>query len=97
MRNARHIIAVTLVATAICAGRLTVAAPVQTPVTQLAGRLIQRLTTRFGRVVAAARLYQPRREGVRSAEPAPAFASDCPLAVRGSFSPFQFRLPPPTA
>ena len=47
MRNARHIIAVTLVATAICAGRLTVAAPVQTPVTQLAGRLLQRLTTRF--------------------------------------------------
>jgi hypothetical protein len=97
MRNARHIIAVTLVATAICAGRVTAAAPVQTPVAQLAGKLIQRLTTRFGRVVAAARLYQPRREGVRCAQPSAAIAFDRALAVRTCFSPFQFRLPPPTA
>jgi len=97
MRNARHVIAVTLVATAICADRISVAAPVQAPVVQLAGRLIQRLTTRFVRVVAAARLYQPRRDGVRCAEPAPASSVDRAMAVRASFSPFQFRLPPPIA
>jgi hypothetical protein len=97
MRNARHMIAVTLVATAICADRVAVAAPAQAPSGQFAGRLIQRLTTRFRRVVAAATLYQPRREDTGCSEPAPSIICERPAAAAISLSPFQFRLPPPLA
>jgi hypothetical protein len=97
MRNARHVIAVTLVATAICADRMAIAAPMQVPVAQIAGRLIHRLTTRFARVVPAARLYQPRREGARCPQRESAIASSRAVPLRVSLSAFQFRLPPPTA
>lgn len=88
-------IAVTLVATAICADRVAVAVPVVAPTGQLAARLIQRLTLRFRRVVAAATLYQPRREDRGCSDPAPLVICDraAPAPIR--LSPFQFRLPPP--
>jgi hypothetical protein len=95
MRNARHVLAVTLVATAICADRVAVAAPPQAPRGQLAASLIQRLTTRFRRVVATARLYQPRREGAGCTELATPIVPQSFLRVRVALSPFQFRLPPP--
>jgi hypothetical protein len=95
MRNARHVLAVTLVATAICADRVAVAAPPQAPRGQLAASLIQRLTTRFRRVVATARLYQPRREDPGCTEPAARIVPQRLLPAPIALSPFQFRLPPP--
>ena len=68
MSKSRHIILVTLVATALCADRVVSAMPsLQPQVVELAGRLATRLSKRFVRVVPAATLFQSERfvSGVR--------------------------------
>ena len=97
MRKTRHLIAVTLVATALCADRAALAVPSQQPVTQLAGQFIQRLSNSFGRVLPAARLYRSSRYGVQPVvRPMRATVSpQAPPAIQ--LSPFYFRLPPPLA
>jgi hypothetical protein len=98
MRNARHLIAVTLMATALCADRAIPAAPTQTPSANLATRLIERLTVSLRGVVPNARLYQPRRFGLRPADERPAAALTLDSDLKSvPLSPFQFRLPPPLA
>jgi predicted trehalose synthase len=98
MRKSQHVIAVTLVATALCADRVAFATPpVQAPVMQWAQRLASRLSGSFRRVVPAAKLFQQRREAMRIV-PAPRIAAarrtiPVPLVI----SPFYFRLPPPLA
>jgi hypothetical protein len=97
MRHARHVIAVTLMATAICADRVAPVAPAQPPATHFATRLIERLSKNLQRVLPAVTLYQPNRFGLE-----PAARRPLPIADQGFFhasclSPFQFRLPPPTA
>jgi hypothetical protein len=97
MKHARHVIAMTLVATAICADRSLPAARIEPVTSHFAGRLIERLSVNFRRVVPAVRLYQHQRFGFASPELAVARPQ-----VRGagpivSLSPFQFRLPPPAA
>jgi hypothetical protein len=98
MKNARHMIAVTLVATAICADRTLPAAPAEPQASHFAGRLIQRLSVNLRRVVPATCLYQPRRFGL----PPPQISNPRPEALLVDLrpprlSPFQFRLPPPSA
>jgi hypothetical protein len=93
----RQVIAVTLVAAALCADRVVVAAPVlrvphKTTATE---RLVTRLTISFRRVIPAARVIQTRRDGLVllpcEVAPEPVHVSPPPT------SPFQFRLPPPVA
>lgn len=97
MQKTRHLIAVTLVATALCADRAALAVPSQQPVTQLAGQFIQRLSSSFCRVLPAARLYRAGRFGVQPTV-RPMRATVCPQAPPAiRLSPFYFRLPPPLA
>lgn len=95
MRNARHVIAVTLVATAICADRVTAAAPVQQPMAQFAGRLMERLTVTLRRVLPATSLYEPRRLTMRPVKDPVRPAGAAIRVPHLTLSPFQFRLPPP--
>ncbi|MDP9172411.1 MAG: hypothetical protein M3O30_00905 [Planctomycetota bacterium] len=96
MRRSRQIIVVALVATALCAGRMTLAVPQPGPRTQLAGRIISRLSSGLRRAVTA-RLYQPRRENARVLVVAQLARPRVIHSARISFSPFHFRLPPPLA
>lgn len=88
--------AVALVATALCADRVAVAAPVNRPqVSEMAGRLVNRLTVGLRRVMPAVRLHEARQEGAAAYV---AVLNSClqpSISARQSFSPFQFRLPPP--
>jgi len=89
------VVAVTLVATALCADRAASAAPAIRPqVTQLAGRLVTRLSHSFRRTIPAVRLYAARRDGFRAAVTFARPVASAPL-VPQPLSPFQFRLPPP--
>jgi hypothetical protein len=93
MRRTRQVIAVMVVATALCADRAVASAPAQARATQTKS-LASRITTSFRQTVPASVQLAP----ARTAE----LASTFPLAicetasgVRSEFSPFQFRLPPP--
>jgi hypothetical protein len=99
MRNARHVIAVTLMATAICADRGLPSAPAEPQTTShFAGRLMERFCINFRRTVPSATLCQPRRFDLRPAEMALGRFDDLTLGfIATSLSPFQFRLPPPIA
>ena len=87
----RHVIAVMVVATALCADRAVAAAPHAraTPSRSLASRI----TTSFRQQVTRTYLA-PTRTG----EKVTSFRlpiCDTARGVRSDFSPFQFRLPPP--
>ena len=98
MKNARHVIAVTLVATAICADRSLPRASAEPQTAHIAGRLMERLSVNLRQTVPAARICQPRRFGLRTVEIARTPAHDFTISfVPVSISPFQFRLPPPIA
>jgi hypothetical protein len=98
MKSARHVIAVTLVATAICADRSFASAPAQPQAATLAGKIIERLSVRLRRVIPAVCIYQPRRFGLSSARAGlPRFSLVRADFVSPRLSPFQFRLPPPSA
>jgi hypothetical protein len=102
MGRTRHILAVTLVATALCADRAVAAAVApeaparpQSSMMEMAGRFVSRLSSNFRRVVATVRIYEPR-----SQQSAPTFEHPVPESinlVHLPISPNQFRLPPPTA
>jgi hypothetical protein len=96
MRHARHIIAVTLMATAICADRKATAVPAEPPAAHLAGRIIARLSLNLRRVLPAVNLYQPRFFHARAIAAKPVAFADQELSFSPiHLSPFQFRLPPP--
>jgi hypothetical protein len=95
MKNARNLIAVTLMATAICADRSLPAARVELANSHFAGRLIERLSVNFRRVVPAGELYKPQRFGLPPMAMSAAGPSLMVDWVRAPLSPFQFRLPPP--
>ena len=105
MRKTRTIVAVTLLATALCADRAVavaaardVAAPGRDRAQTQSGQqtFAQRLTRSLRQVVPTMQLHQTRRDGL------------APIEVRGNVrdaqsggrvlegTPFQFRLPPPT-
>lgn len=97
MRNAKHLIAVTLMATAMCADRAIPTAPTQAPATaNLASRLMERLAVSLRAVVPGARIYQVRRWGLRPANDPPMAPPTMAVNLQSApLSPFQFRLPPP--
>src|SRR4051812_31979000 len=93
--RSRQVIAVTLVAAALCADRVAVAARVlgPRPATTAAESLVSRLTSSFRRVVRSVKVIQTRREdgSVKATPLAPEPVIVAPRPV----TPFQFRLPPP--
>jgi hypothetical protein len=97
MRQARHILAVALVATALCADRTVAAAPnVRPQIASAACRLVSRLSVRFQRVVPGLKLYQPRAERFDdAASPVLAWDASETLGYRRALSPIEFSLPPP--
>src|SRR4051812_3888468 len=99
MTSARHrqVVAIALVAAALCADRAVTAAPVLRPcVSGVAGKLVQRLSTRFRQVVPAARVYEARRDVVER-EPLPLASSHTTAGFRPRLSPLITTLPPPLA
>lgn len=88
-----------MVATALCADRLSAATPaaLQPQVTEMAGRIVSRLQSTFRRTVSPVRIYQPREErDTQRAATHLLIDLTLDIAPRPT-SPFQFRLPPPTA
>lgn len=98
MKKARHILAVVAVTTALCADQVALAAPVQRPqVTEMAARLIDRLSQTFRRTVPNA-VRPIDRSRVSTAKPAARVAPvTIAVSLNCELSPFQFRLPPPLA
>lgn len=96
MRRFRNILAVTLVALALCADRATAAIPAVRPHISEATRLVVReVTRRFQRVVPGVKIVQDRQEGTCREESGEA-SWEAPEGLHGSEgTPFRFRLPPP--
>jgi len=82
-----------VVATALCADRAVASAPALSRTTP-SRSLASRITTSFRRTVPSVRL-QPTRT-MESAANFPLPIRETASGVRSDFSPFQFRLPPPT-
>lgn len=99
MRPSRRILAITLVASALCADRAIAASPALRPqVASVAGRLVSRLSINLRRVVPSAKVYQTRHEGAAGLLRQPRLEvvqPDRSLAIR--LSPLLLRLPPPLA
>ena len=95
MQRTRHVIAVVVVATALCADRTVSAAPQARPNPRTQSRsLASRLTTGLKQSIAPARPLVSARTGERVLSfPLP--IAHAASGVRFEFSPFQFRLPPP--
>jgi hypothetical protein len=94
MRRTKHVIAVMVVATALCADRAVAAAPASSHArTATSKSLASRITTSFRQTLPSVRL-QPGRT-MESAGNFPLPIRESASGVRSEFSPFQFRLPPP--
>jgi hypothetical protein len=97
MKQTRQVVAIALVAAALCADRAVASATTVRPqATSAAGRLVARLSTRFQRVVPAVRVYETRRDGLVRMD-APAIPSHATPAFPASsgLSPLLLNLPPP--
>jgi hypothetical protein len=97
MTRSRHILAVVAVTAALCADRVVSAAPLpRTPVAEMAARLVVRLSESFSRT-APSDVRPETRCPTAAPQPylRPVAAQLAPVAG-AAFSPFQFRLPPPT-
>lgn len=97
MRRYRNILAVTLVALALCADRATAAVPAVRPhISQVTRQVVREVTRRFQRVVPAVKIVQHRHDGVARV-PSDRVPTSVPAGLHDSQgTPFQFRLPPPT-
>ena len=93
MRRTRHVIAVMVVATALCADRAVAAAPTAHARTTTSKSLASRITTSFRQTLPSVRL-QPART-LETVAKYPLSVREEASGVRSDFSPFQFRLPPP--
>src|SRR5262245_50752207 len=96
MKRTRQLIAVALVATALCADRAVAAAPEVQVEGSIASRIASRITTGLRRAVSSIRIYEPRQE-TSSFRPLAASRIDTReiIVVRPQLSPFESRLPPP--
>jgi hypothetical protein len=96
-----------VVTTALCADHVTTAAPASRapvtardqmpPVVQLAGRLVSRLSQSFGRTVPSALPTEARQPQPPAPQHERTLDDQSLRVTRAPLSPFQFRLPPPTA
>lgn len=97
--NTKRVLAVMAVATALCADQISVAAPVAQPaggeITQIASRLVSRLTRNLRRVMPAA-IEQPRRSAPADVVVSRSALHVACVCVRSITTPSQFPLPPPT-
>ncbi len=97
--RARYLLAVTIVATALCADRAMAAMPDARPqlgqlVGQFAEKLVARLTTSFSQSVPSVRMFAQRQMVASAVSSRPWITRQ--LAVRPILlCPCQFRLPPP--
>jgi hypothetical protein len=94
MKAIRRAVAMTLVATALCADRAVASPQALCPRPQATGTLAGRISGSLRRCVPAIRLVEVRRDQDRpsvTALPAAPVIIVEPVA----YSPFQFRLPPP--
>jgi hypothetical protein len=98
MRRLRNILAVTLVALALCADRATAAVPVSRPfISQIPGQVVRQISKRFQHVVPTVKIVQDRQEGITRLASRDVPVVVVPAGLHGSeTTPFQFRLPPPT-
>src|SRR4051794_33526506 len=97
MKRTRHLIAVALVATALCADRAVASAPEIRSEGSVAGRIVSRITTGLRRVVSPVRIYETRQDTTLARPLAVSQISDVVrVDFHPTFSQFQFRLPPPT-
>jgi hypothetical protein len=99
MRRTKHVIAVMVVATALCADRSAVAASPasarpQASSSSFARSFATRLTRNFGQSVAPLRMLPTR--SMEQARPLPLPINHTARGARSDFSPFHFRLPPPS-
>ena len=97
MRKTRKVLAVALVATALCADRMGALSPRQAQegtLTQVARRVVVRLTVSFRQAVPGVRIHQVRQEGESTPQRIVAEPAE-PMVHLVQGSPFQFRLPPP--
>jgi len=96
MRNARHMVAVMVVATALCADRAAAEPSQRAGMGDVARQLANRISVNFRRVVPAVRIqFATRTAFVRPCE-LPAIDADQFVGHPWALSPFQFRLPPPS-
>jgi hypothetical protein len=96
MKAVQKALAMTLVATALCADRAVAASPAVRPEPAARSTLVGRLKVSFRRCVAVVRLWEARRDQERPAQAAAPVVQLCRFEAI-SLSPFQFRLPPPAA
>src|SRR5262245_5039944 len=96
MRRTRQLIAVALVATALCADRAVAAAPEVRVEGSIASRIVSRITTGLRRAVSSVRIYEPRQE-TSALRPLAVSRIDnvAVVVVHPTLSPFESRLPPP--
>jgi hypothetical protein len=92
--RSRYILALTLVATTLCADRLFASNRALEPeARQPMEKLVARLTRTFGHVVSPKPLVVERRIAV--CLPTPVVVTSTDRAFSLPLSPFEFRLPPP--
>jgi hypothetical protein len=97
MRKFPNILAVTIVALALCADRVAAAAPAARPqIGQVTRQVVRQLTRRFQHVLPTPKIVEHRREGATRSV-VRQLPADVPNGLHSTEStPFQFRLPPPT-
>lgn len=89
---------VAFVATALCADRVATAAPMLRPeVVSIARRLASRLVVSFRGTIPAVRIHETRDHKPSLVALAAPAAEQSDVVQRVTISPFQFRLPPPSA
>ena len=94
-RQTRQVLLALAVTTAVCADHVSAASPALRPqVAQLAGRIVNKLSNSFRRVVSVELPVHARHRSGMAGSPVAALA-DARDVVRRPLSPFQFRLPPP--
>ncbi len=94
MRRTKHVIAVMVVATALCADRSLSAAPQTVSQSSgLARTFATKLTSSLRRTVAPMKMLSARSDEKQRVLPLP--IRDAASGVRVEMSPAQFRLPPP--
>ena len=95
MRRTQHVIAVVVVATALCADRAVASSAQARPAPRVPSRsLASRITTGFKQVVAP----RPALLAARTSERVSLFPlpiREAASGVRGELTPLQFPLPPP--
>jgi len=96
MRKTRYLIAVTIVATALCADRALMSRATERAETPVPTQhWVKRLSTNLGRTVATVRIVAEQQVGLGDSTPSHIIAANTRSLAAHWPSPFHFRLPPP--